>query len=261
MTEEQEKKGSRFSATSTSSTNNYLTCNDLHHQAGIEELPSGEKTEETETKTQHSQSISSDTADGKACAETRWFVMRDLKRRNAKNPAYKMLRDESFEVFTPMKKCQTVRFGRKVIEDVPVIHDLLFVHSRRESLDHAVERTPTLQYRYLKGGGYREPAVVRDADMDKFVNAVNSTVTPKYYTPDELTPGMIGSRVRIIGGPLNGYEARLLNIRGSRKKRIMVELPGVIVAGVEVKPEYIQIIKEWMNHHKATLPLLRNNCL
>ena len=35
--------------------------------------------------------------------EAYWYVMRDLKRRNAKNPAYSMLEDAGFEVFTPMK--------------------------------------------------------------------------------------------------------------------------------------------------------------
>ena len=31
-----------------------------------------------------------------------WYVMRDLKRPNAKLPAYKQLSDEHIEVFTPM---------------------------------------------------------------------------------------------------------------------------------------------------------------
>ena len=32
-----------------------------------------------------------------------WYVMRDLKRPNAKLPAYKQLSDEHLEVFTPMQ--------------------------------------------------------------------------------------------------------------------------------------------------------------
>lgn len=31
-----------------------------------------------------------------------WFVMRDLKRANAKLPAYKQLEEAGFRVFTPM---------------------------------------------------------------------------------------------------------------------------------------------------------------
>ena len=36
--------------------------------------------------------------------QTCWYVMRDLKRANAKLPAYKQLLNEHFEVFTPMKE-------------------------------------------------------------------------------------------------------------------------------------------------------------
>lgn len=32
-----------------------------------------------------------------------WFVMRDLKRPNAKEPAYKQLGELSIEVFTPLR--------------------------------------------------------------------------------------------------------------------------------------------------------------
>ena len=34
--------------------------------------------------------------------ERQWFVMRDLKRRNAKQPAYLMFKDKGMEFFTPM---------------------------------------------------------------------------------------------------------------------------------------------------------------
>lgn len=34
--------------------------------------------------------------------EVRWFVMRDLKRTNAKLPAYKLLDGKKMEVFVPM---------------------------------------------------------------------------------------------------------------------------------------------------------------
>lgn len=38
-----------------------------------------------------------------------WFVMRDLKRSNAKQPAYKQLEDNGMEVFTPMKSCIKIK--------------------------------------------------------------------------------------------------------------------------------------------------------
>ena len=50
------------------------------------------------------------------------------------------------------------------------------------------------------------------------------------------------SAVRIVGGPLDGYEGRLLSVRGSRVKRLLVDIPNLLVAGVEVQPEYIQVL-------------------
>lgn len=181
-------------------------------------------------------------AQGEVCREKHWYVMRDLKRPNAKLPAYKILKNEHFEVFTPMKWRVAVRWGKRMREEVPVIHDLLFVRSEKEKLDSVVEKNNTLQYRYLKGGSYCEPMVVRDQDMDKFMNAVNSTETPVFYSPEEITPDMIGHRVRIVGGVLDGYEASLIKMAGSKKRRIYIDIPKIIAVSVEVNPEFIQLI-------------------
>lgn len=67
-----------------------------------------------------------------------WFVMRDLKRPNAKMPAYKMLANKDFEVFTPMKWKLSIQGGKRIKETTPIIPDLLFVRSTRERLDPVV---------------------------------------------------------------------------------------------------------------------------
>lgn len=170
-----------------------------------------------------------------------WFVMRDLKRANAKLPAYKMLADMGFEIFTPMRWKLSVRGGRRVRKEVPVITDLLFVHDSRQRLDPVVERTPTLQYRYMRHG-WCEPMTVRDEDMERFIRVVKSSDRVRYYAPSEVTPEMYGRCIRIVGGPLDGMEGRLLTIRGSKRRRLMVELPDLLIAGTEVNPEYIQLI-------------------
>ena len=57
----------------------------------------------------------------------RWYVMRDLKRANAKLPAYKLLGNLNMEVFTPMRWRLIVRQGKHIREEVPFMQDLLFV--------------------------------------------------------------------------------------------------------------------------------------
>lgn len=168
-----------------------------------------------------------------------WYVMRDLKRPNAKLPAYKELEDKKMTVYTPMEKRLVVRQGRKILEWVPFMPDLLFVCDTRENLDPVVTRIPTLQYRWLYKT-WREPMTVSDTEMKRFIHAVNTSKNPRFYLPEEVTPQMCGQKIRIIGGPLDGYEGRLLTTRGSKTRRLLVELKGFFSVGVEVSPEYIQ---------------------
>lgn len=211
---------------------NYYNCLnycDIHTHAGLDSLPSLHSPTPFQTFLNDR-------------AKLQWFVMRDLKRSNAKVPAYKLLTEKGIEVFTPMKWQLTLKSGKRVREEVPYLHDLLFAHSSRLELEPHLRKMPTLQFRYFKGGGYCEPMVVREDIMNRFIKAVRSTEQPFYYRPDELSPDMIGRRVRIVGGPLNNYEGALLKIRGMRKKRLIVYLPTLLAAGVEVNPEFICFI-------------------
>lgn len=170
-----------------------------------------------------------------------WYVMRDLKRANAKFPAYKLLETLGIEFFTPM--CQRLRVirGKRVREKVPYMRDLLFIHGVPSELDLALREIPTLQYRYVRGG-YKVPMTVPERDMERFIRAVHSTESPRFYLPGELTPAMFGREVRIVGGPLDGYEGCLLSLRGSKVKRLLVDIPGVLFSAVEVNPEYIEFV-------------------
>lgn len=169
--------------------------------------------------------------------------MRDLKRRNSNTLAINELGTAGLEVFTPMTQMIMTIGGRRQRRDVPVIQDLLFVHETKETLDPIVAKYPTLQYRYTLGKNKNEPMTVREDEMERFIFAVGNSETPLYYRPGEITDTMYGKKVRILGGQLDQYEGRLLSVKGMRKRRLIVELPGLITAAVEIEPEFIQIIK------------------
>lgn len=172
-----------------------------------------------------------------------WFAMRDLSRRHAKNPAYKLLTGLQFEIFTPMTRKIVVKQGKRVSCEIPVMQDLLFVHDTRERVDAAVKKIDNLQYRFIRGG-YCEPMVVRDEAMERFIHAVKSSHLPRYFQPEEITREMCGQYIRIIGGHLNGYEGYLLSLRGSKYKRLMVELPNFMTVAVEVQPDLIEVLQQ-----------------
>lgn len=171
-----------------------------------------------------------------------WFVMRDLKRGNAKQPACKLLGELKIRFFTPMVWKLRIRQGKRVRQQVPFMPDLLFVYDSRKVLDPLVEQIATLQYRFVKGGNH-QPMTVRNADMERFIRAVDAMNNPCFYTPEEINPDMLGKKVRIVGGLLDGYEGCLQKMQGSRIKRLFVELPNLLTAAVEVQPEFIQVLR------------------
>lgn len=171
-----------------------------------------------------------------------WFVMRDLKRSNAKCPAYQMLTDMGIKVFTPMVWKLYNYQGKRIRKQVPFMQDLLFAFEQRQVLDAIVERVSTLQYRFIRGA-FREPMTIRRTDMDRFIRAVESVENPHYYAPGELTPAMVGKKVKIIGGVLDGYEGFLRKVRGAKMKHLLVELPSHLTASIEVEPEFVEFIK------------------
>ncbi len=173
--------------------------------------------------------------------EKQWFVMRDLKRANAVCPAYKMLIGMGVRVYTPLHWKIIEERGRRVRRQIPFLRDLLFVYDTKPALDVIVRKTPTLQYRYVRGS-YCCPMTVPGDDMQRFIHAVDTSCNPRFYLPEEIHPSMIGKEVRIVGGQLDGYEGHLLSIRGSRSKRLIINLPTMISACVEVSSEYIQFL-------------------
>ena len=173
--------------------------------------------------------------------KSEWFVMRDLKRSNAKFPAYKMLEDCGFEVFTPLEWHISKVKGRKEKVLVPVIADLLFVKSTREQLDPIVLKTPTLQYRYGIGNSFRNPMTVPFKEMECFIKIAKSSLSPTYFMPEEITPDMIGKKITVVGGSLDGCEGYLITVRGSKRKRILMGISGLLAVRADVDPEYIRL--------------------
>lgn len=170
-----------------------------------------------------------------------WFVLRDFKKWNAKAPGYKALPQLGIRCFTPMHWIVAVKNGKRKREYVPVIPNLLFAHDTREALDPVVARDKSLQYQYRRGGGSAEPMTVREDEMERFMRAVNNDPHPLYYSPGELTTDMLGKEIIVNGGPLDGCRGKLLKLQGSKKRRVIVEIPGFIAAAVEISPEHIQL--------------------
>ncbi len=181
-------------------------------------------------------------SDENPVVEKHWYALRDLKRSNALLPAYKQLSQLGIEIFTPMRWRMSIKGGKKIRQEIPVIQDLLFAYDTRQALDPIIAKTSTLQYRYKKGGKYCEPIIVSEEDMNRFINAVRATDNPKFYSVEELNTIKRGQNIRIVGGQLDGQEGKLLSVKGSKYKRLVIELSNLLAVSVEIQDEYIQVI-------------------
>ncbi len=170
-----------------------------------------------------------------------WFVMRDRTPVIAKQRAYQTLPNDGFEVFVPLQQKIKTEKGRRIRVEVPVIPDLIFVHSTKQLLDPIVEKVRSFRFRYAKGNPI--PMYVSENAMQQFIDAVKSSTDVQYYSPEEITSSMYGHKVRVMGGCLQDKEGYLLATCGrNSKKRLILELPGLLAATVVVEKEHIQLI-------------------
>ena len=74
------------------------------------------------------------------------------------------------------------------------------------------------------------------------MRAVKEIDLVEYYSYDEVSPRIYGKQIRIIGGRLNGFEGRLMSKRGSKHKRLLIDLKECnLSASIQVESEYIQL--------------------
>jgi ribosomal protein L24 len=61
-----------------------------------------------------------------------------------------------------------------------------------------------------------------------------------YYEPGEilLRPG---DRIRVNGGLYDGREGVIMRVKGKRRKQLVVSIPGVLIASVEMEPDLVEL--------------------
>lgn len=177
--------------------------------------------------------------------DKKWYVMRDISRPRVRVTMYEMLKQSGLEVFTPEHLVLKEKNGKTRRVKEVIFKSLLFVHDEKSVISDIVSRHPCLQFRYQYGRSVNDPMTVPSSDMTRFINAVNASLSePVYLAPDQITPDMYGREVQIVGGNLDGYTGKLLKMRGTSVKRLIVELPGFFAVGVEVEPEFIRFVSK-----------------
>ena len=171
-----------------------------------------------------------------------WWAMSAPYQRELKAKA--ALDKLGIENFVPMRyQAVRKRTGSMARELLPAIHNLIFVRGSKPCVSQAKKDILWLQWLTRPEDGKNVPVTVPDKDMDQFI-AVTNTYNEHliYIHPDEIDLRK-GTPVRILGGPFNGFEGTFIKVKGSRKKRVVVMLKGIVgVAMAEITPDLLEIL-------------------
>ncbi len=168
--------------------------------------------------------------------EIEWFAMRVTYHRELE--AKRLLDERQVENFIPMKYESPAKGGRKRL--VPVIHNIIFVRTTASRIAELKKPScvPLLQYMMDQRLGRK--ITVPEKQMRTFI-AVTGTYdeTLRFFGPSEINLSK-AQKVRITGGIFEGCEGVFVKVKGSRSRKVVVEIEGVVsVALVSVHPDLV----------------------
>ena len=172
-----------------------------------------------------------------------WFVMRDLHRGHRTVLSYQDLANKGYETYTPtVKSLSKDKGGKTVVVERPYLPDLFFLKTERVELnDLTTFSKGKFQFRYQYGIHPATPMVVPDKQMDNFIRANQNSDETKFLNVSEIPSSARNRPIRILSGPLEGVEGMLMGVRGSKRKRLVIELPHFLAISVNIEDEYVQL--------------------
>lgn len=171
-----------------------------------------------------------------------WFALRvDFRRETIVKKYFDSIRIENF---LPMQYKEVVVRGHKIRKLMPLVHNLIFARTTKQQLD-TIKATTVYPIRYLmfREGTKSSPIVVPEEQMQNFIRVAGSYDDQLLYLSPEQVPLTVGDRVRILSGPFAGAEGIYVRLKGTRARRVVVHLPGIMaVATATVPPSMIERI-------------------
>lgn len=171
----------------------------------------------------------------------KWFVLKASRREKAAQAA---LQEAGIDHYLPTHQVAEERCGQKRLVERPLISNMLFAQGTHERINSFVRQHDYIHFAYRREGAGFCILEVPDAEMETFRQAVTCMAGDlTYYHPNEVSLHR-GTKVRIVGGNLDGYEGIILRDKKEAAEMFYIDFPLLGSLGTHVAPDFIQIITE-----------------
>lgn len=152
------------------------------------------------------------------------------------------VRRYGLEAFVPLKydiKKVRQQEQRKL---VPAISGLMFAKGTVDEVKDYVSNSHFSVYiRKSTFSNKEDYLTVPTKAMDDFIAVtVEHETHITYFKPEEIKL-QAGDQIRVKGGIYDGKEGIIMRIKGKRNKHLVVQIPGLLVAAVEMTPDLIEL--------------------
>ena len=153
------------------------------------------------------------------------------------------IRNYGLEAFVPLKyHIKTIK-RQKHRALVPAMPGLMFAKGTLDQLQEYIQNHAHFNV-YLRKSTFsnkEDYLTVRNKDMEDFIAATEDHEAHiTYFRPDEINL-QAGDRIRVKGGIYDGKEGIVMRIKGKRNKHLVVQIPGMLVAAIEIAPELVEL--------------------
>lgn len=175
--------------------------------------------------------------------EVLWYTL------GSTSPRHELkIRDDArrygLDAFVPLKyEVKKVR-GREQRLLVPAVTQIVLVKGTLDAVNDYIEHAHLAVF--IKRSTYsnhKDYLTVSLHAMENFMAVTEMTerrVT--YFRPEEISLRE-GDQIRIRGGFYDGREGVIMRIKGKRNRHLVVQIPGVLIAAVELSPEMIELMQ------------------
>lgn len=177
-----------------------------------------------------------------------WFVL------GCTSPRHELkVRDDArrygLQSFVPLKyEVKNVR-GREQRQLVPALSRYIFVRGTLDEVQDYISNAHYVIYiQRSTFSSHKEFLTVPTKAMEDFIAVTEhheEHVT--YFSPQEIRLN-VGDQIRVKGGIYDGREGVIMRIKGKRNRHLVVQIPGILIAAIEMSPEMIEFITPGSGH-------------